>query len=127
MILGQCVRGDGLEVVGVDDAHATALHLLEERAAFHRTHKHHDLHGLDVGAGGDHVNGDGDARHGAVAELLDQLLGICARGPVSDLLAEVVSFVELLAHDMHDVLGVGVVLGEDEGFRHPGSARKNLA
>ena len=58
---------------GVDDAHAAALHLLEEGAALHRAHEHHDLHRLDVGAGGDHVHGDGDARVVAVAEGGDQV------------------------------------------------------
>jgi hypothetical protein len=38
-----------LQVGRVDDAHAPALHLLEESAALHRAHEHYDLQRLDVG------------------------------------------------------------------------------
>lgn len=41
-------------------------------------------------------------------------------GAVGDLFAEVVSLAVLLADDVDDVLGVAVVLGEDEGLGHPG-------
>ena len=61
---------DGLEVVRVDDADAPPLHLLEEVPALDRPHEHDDLQRLDVGAGGDHVHGDDDARVVAVAERL---------------------------------------------------------
>ena len=59
---------------------AAALHLLEEVAALDRAHEHHDLQRLDVGAGGDHVHGDDDARVVAVAErALDAgLLGLAS-------------------------------------------------
>ncbi len=50
-----------LEVVGLDDAHAAAFHLLEEGAGFDGAHEEDDFQRLDVGAGGDHVHGDGDA------------------------------------------------------------------
>ena len=56
------VGRDGLELGVGDDADAAAFHLLEEAAGFHRAHEHHDLERFDVGAGGDHVDGDGDAR-----------------------------------------------------------------
>ena len=49
-----------------------------------------------------------------------------ARGPVGDLLAEVVSLVELLTHHAHNVVGVTVVLGEDDGLGHVLTARENL-
>ena len=64
------------QVVVLDHAHAAALHLLEEAAALHAAHEDDDLHRLDVGAGGDHVHGDGDARVVAGAEGLDQVLGL---------------------------------------------------
>ena len=57
-----------LQIVRLDDAHAAALHLLEEGAGFDRAHEEDDLDRLDVGAGGDHVHGDGDAGVVAVAE-----------------------------------------------------------
>ena len=114
------------QVVGVDDAHAAALHLLEEAAALHAAHEDDDLHRLDVGAGGDHVHGDGDARVVAVAEGLDQVLGRVAGGAVGDLLGELVALAELLAQDLDDVLGVVVVLGEDQGLGHFGAAGEDV-
>ena len=81
---------------------------------------------LDVGAGGDHVHGDGDARDVAVAELGDEVFGLFAGGAVGDLLGEVVALAELFADDLDDVFGVGVVLGEDERLRHFGAAGKDL-
>ena len=62
----------------------------------------------------------------AVAKALDEVLGIHAGGAVGDLLGEVVALAELLAEDFDDVLGVGVVLGEDEGLGHLGAAGKDL-
>jgi hypothetical protein len=47
-------------------------------AALHVAHEEQALQRLDVGAGGDHVHGDGDARVVAVAEGLDQVLGLDA-------------------------------------------------
>jgi hypothetical protein len=49
-----------------------------------------------------------------------------AGGAVGNLLAEVVSFAELLAHDLDDIVGVGVVLGEDECLRNDGAAGKDF-
>ena len=45
---------------------------------------------------------------------------------VGDLLAEVVAFAEDLAAEVDDVLGVGVVLGEDERLRHERAAGEEL-
>ena len=126
VVLGLGVGGDALQVVGLDDAHAAAFHLLEEGAGLDGAHEHDDFERLDVGAGGDHVDGDGDARHGAGAELVDEVLGLRAGGAVGDLLAEVVALAEFLAHDLDDVLGVGVVLGEDEGLGHLGAAGEDF-
>ena len=75
-VLGVRVGRDGLEVVWVDDAHAAALHLLEEVAAPDRAHEQHALERLHVGAGGDHVDGHGDARVVAGAERCEQVLGL---------------------------------------------------
>jgi hypothetical protein len=61
---------------------------------------------FDVSAGGDHVHGNGNARVRAIAESLNQLFRRSAGGAVGDLLAEVVSFIELFAHDFYDVVGV---------------------
>ena len=53
----------------VQRAGAAAFHLLEVVAAFHVAHEEQAFQRLDVGAGGDHVHGDGDARVVVVAEL----------------------------------------------------------
>ena len=69
------VRRDGVELRGRDDTHAAALHLLEEVAALHVPHEEHDLHGLDVRPGGNHVHGDHNARVEPSPKVPDQLLG----------------------------------------------------
>ena len=80
------------------------------------------FHRLDVGAGGDHVHRHDYAGVVAVAEGGQQVFRPGPGGPVGDLLAEVVALVELLAHDAHDVIGVAVVLGEDDGLGHIAAA-----
>ena len=44
--------------------------------------------------------------HRTIAESLNQFFWRSAGGAVGDLLAEVVSFIELFAHDLYDVVGV---------------------
>ena len=102
------------------------LHLLEKVAAAHVAHEEHDLDRLDVGAGGNHVHGHHDARVEAVAELRDQVLGLGPGGAVGDFLAEVVAGGKLLSDDANDVIGVAVVLGEDDGLWHVPPAREYL-
>ena len=134
-----------------DHAHAPALHLLEVTARSDRAHEEDDLQRLDVRAGGDHVDGDGDARVVAVAKGLEDLVRREIRdffpddfldllpigsdflldiaheaGAVSDFLAEVVALVEDLAADAHDIVGVGVVFGEDQRLGHVVASRKDL-
>ena len=53
-------------------------------------------------------------------------LGLGVPGFVGDLLGEVVAAAEDLADEVDDVLGVGVVLGEDEGLGHERAAGKKL-
>ena len=52
----------GLQVGRRDHPRAPALHLLEVDLRLHVAHEDQALQRLDVGAGGDHVHGDGDAR-----------------------------------------------------------------
>ena len=114
--------GHRVEVGGGDGADAAPFHLLEEAAAAHVAHEEDHLHRLDVGAGGDHVHRHDYAGVVAVAEGGQQVFRPGPGGPVGDLLAEVVALVELLAHDAHDVIGVAVVLGEDDGLGHIAAA-----
>ena len=113
------------EIVMVEGARAAALHLLEVDAAPHVAHEDQAFDRLYVGAGGDHVHGDGDARMVVVAELRQNRFGIFV-GPVGDLLAKLVALAELLAHRLDDVVGVAVVLGEDQRFGSLAAARKDI-
>ena len=117
--------GDLLEVVVIEGAGAAALHLLEIVPAPHVAHEQQAFERLDVGAGGHHVHGHGDARVVVVAELREDGFRVFG-GFVGDLLAELVALAELLAHRLDDVVGVAVGLGEDERFRNFGAARKYL-
>ena len=134
------VRGDVPQFRRGDGARAAALHLFEHGAALDGAHEEDDFERFNVGSGGDHVHGDGDARIVGSAELAEQVFGLDAArdplvdfvfvavfvrlldadlggaGAVGDLLCEVVALAELLANDFHDVVGVAVVFGEDEGF-----------
>ena len=125
--LGSGIGGDGGEVGGIDGACPPPFHLLEVELGADIAQEEQALEGLDVGAGGDHIHGDGDAELGRGEEGLDDVLGLAA-GLVGDLFAEVVPFAELLTDDRDDVFGVVVVLGEDEGLGHPvaGAAGKEI-
>ena len=133
--------GDFAQAVEVEGAGAAALHLLEVALGLHVAHEEQAFERFYVGAGGDHVHGDGNARVVAVAKLgkdglgglgllnvvvLDVALLVIGgvegdaldalAGAEGDLFAEGVSFAELLADDVDDVVGVRIGLGEDEGF-----------
>ncbi len=118
-VVGLGVGGgrDLLQVVGLHDAGAAALHLLEVARRFHVAHEEQAFERLHVGAGGDHVHGDGDARVIGVAEVRQDGFRVLL-GLVGDLLAEVVALAELLPDGLDDVVGVAVGLGEDQGLRH---------
>src|SRR5205823_1749215 len=130
---------DDAQLVRRDDPYATPFHLLEKTGRLHVAQEHHALDGLHVRARRDHVDRDGDAREELVAEVgedlvrsearrLDpvRLLGFAAvivpHGPrhlrepsaIRDLLTELVALRENLARDPYDIVGVRVVLGEDE-------------
>ncbi len=117
---------DGFQIIRLDDANTSALHLLEEGAGFDRAHEYDNLDRLDVGAGGDHVHGDGDAGMITVAKALDEVLGRHPGGAIGDLLGELIALAELLAEDFNDVFRVGVVLGKDKGLRHLGATGKDV-
>ena len=63
----------------------------------------------------------GDLGFGAVFVLyLGRDLG--KSGAIRDLLAKVVALGQHLAHGTHDVVGMGIVLGENQRFRYFGAA-----
>ena len=107
------------------DAHAAALHLLVVAAAAHVAHEQQHFQRFHVGAGGDHVHGDGDARVVVVAEAGQDAVGVFF-GAVGDLLAEGVALAIDLAQDVDDVVGVAVGLGEDEGLGRFLARREDL-
>ncbi len=124
MVFGGGVRGDGFEVIRLDDTHPVPFHLFEKGAGLDGPHEDDDFHGFDVGAAGDHVHGDANTRMIAVAKRLDEVLGIGPGGAIGDLLGEVVAFGEFFSQDFDDVFRMGVVFGEDEGFGNFGAARE---
>ena len=85
------VRGHLAQLRRRDRARAAPLHLLEIERRLHVAQKDQHLQRFHVGAGGDHVDGDGDARVVVGAELPDQLLRVGAVGLVGDLLREIVA------------------------------------
>jgi hypothetical protein len=119
---------DGLQISGREHAGAAPFHLLEIDAAAHVAQEDEDFERLDIGAGGDHVHGDRDAQRGREAEFADQFLrlrGLAGDGVLrmaGDLLTEVVAFAKDLAGKVNDVLGMRVVLGEDERLRQKRAA-----
>ena len=95
-------------------------------AALDRAHEEDALERLDVGAGGDHVHGHRDPRARGVAEGGDQVVRPAAGRLVGDLRDEVVALAEDLAGDLDDLLGVRVVLGEDQRLRNLAAAGEDL-
>jgi len=117
MGLGGLGRGAGLaQGIVIEGTSPPPFHLLKVALGFHIAHEEQAFERFHIGAGGDHVHGDGDARVEVVAEG-DDGLGVFLV-LVGDLFAEAVLLVEFLADDLDDVVGVGVGLGEDEGFRN---------
>jgi hypothetical protein len=110
-----CAVADALEAVAIQAAHAAALHLLVVALAAHVSHEQQHFQRLDVGAGGDHVHGDGNARVVVVAKAAEDAVGVFF-GAVGDLLAEGVPWTVDLAQDVDDVVGVAVGLGKDQGL-----------
>ena len=127
MRLCDSVGRNGLQFGRIDNADAAPLHLLEEETALDGTHEHNDFDWLDISARRDHIDGDGDARVVAVAEILNQVLRAAAGAQIRDLLAEVVAFAELLTEDANDVLGMAVVLGENQCLGNFLASGKDLA
>ncbi len=70
--LGFGVGGDGAQAFGGDGAGAAAFHLLEIEFGADVAEEDECFERFDVGAGGDHVDGDRDARVEIVAEGADQ-------------------------------------------------------
>ena len=129
-VFGFGVGRDLLKLRVGDDTDAAAFHLLEEVPAAHAAHEKDDFEGPNVGAGGDHVDGDHNPGIVAVSEGREQVFGLDPAvlvddgavvvdnagraGAVGDFLAEVVAAAEFVADDFDDVVGVAVVFGEDE-------------
>ena len=106
--------GDRLELGVVHDPHAAPDHLLEVGSAFDHAHEDQALKWPDIGAGSDHVNRHDDAGIQRVAERLEQVLWLAVPSFVGDLRRELVALPEDLAHHLHNVISVRVVLGEDQ-------------
>ena len=123
---------DGLQIRGGEDAGAATFHLLEIDAAADIAQEEEAFERLDVRAGGDHVHGNGNAELRRGAEFLDEVLGLGwfaggrVLGLVGDFFAEIIAPAKDLAANVDDVLGVGIVLGEDEGLGNECAAWKEF-
>jgi hypothetical protein len=131
--LGESIRAAyGLQVGGRKNSRTATFHLLEVSATSGVAQEQEAFERFDVGARGDHVHSDGDAKLGRGAKLLNERLGLLVAlglrivGLVGDLLGEVVALAEDFADEMDGVLGVGVVLAENESLGHKRSAREKL-
>lgn len=102
-----------MQFIAADDAGAAAFHLFVVGLAFDIAHEHDAFQGPDIGAGGDHVDGDGDAVLGIGAEGFDGFFCGFFADFVGDLFAEGVAFIEDFAHGIDDAVAVVVVFGED--------------
>ena len=124
-------RADFLQAVFIQRAGAAPFHLFEIVAAFDIAHKQQAFERAHVGAGGDHVDGNGNARVVAVAEVGQHGFRLFALfddfavfvhnivfGFIGDFFAEFVALSEFFAHHFDDVVGVAVVFGKNQGFGH---------
>src|ERR1035438_2721940 len=149
-VLDVGVRRYAAEFVGRKNANAPALHLFEVVEASHIAQEEKDLQWADVGPRRDHVYGHDNARIVGRSEERQNALGLVSRlNPFSDrlfrpvvalylpadsdlsssvgyLLAEIVAFAELLADDLHNIIGVAVVAGEHKRLRDFGAAGKDV-
>ena len=108
---------------------AASFHLFEIVAAFDVAHKQQAFKRAHVCSRGNHIDGNGDARVVAVAEIRQDGFGFFALfddfavfthnivfGFICDLFAEFVALPELFPHHFDDVVGVAVVFGKNQGF-----------
>ncbi len=115
-----------LEVGVVHHPDAASDHLLEVGPALDRAHEQQTLQRLHIGPGGDHVDRDNDPRVERVAEQLQQILGLAVAAAIGDLGGEIVALTEDFADHLHDVVGMGVVLGEDQCLGYRRTPREQL-
>ena len=116
---------DPLQAVAIERAHAAAFHLLVVALAAHIAHEQQHFQWFYVSAGGDHVDGDGNARVVIVAKAGQDAVGVFL-GAVGHLLAEGVALTIDLAQQIDDVVGVAVGFSEDQGLRGFFAGRENL-
>ena len=110
-VLG-CGWRDLLQIVLIQRARAAAFHLLIIILTADVAHEDQALDGFDVGAGRDHIDGNGNTRIVVVAERTENGLGVL--GVIGDLFAEFVTLAEFLADGVNDIVGMAVGLGEDQ-------------
>jgi hypothetical protein len=101
-----------LEVVRVQRARSTALHLFKIIFALYITHEKQAFERLHVRARCDHVHRHRDARVVAIAELREYRFGIFGR-LVRDFFAEFIALAKLLADDLDNVVRVAVRFGKN--------------
>ena len=103
-----------MQVILAEGTGTASLHLLKIVSAAHVPHEDQTFNGLDVGSGGDHIHGDGNARIVTVAELAEHLLWIF--GGIGDLFTEVVPFAKFLPDNLDNIVRMAVGLGKYQRF-----------
>ena len=108
-------RGDFFEVVISQGPGPPALHLLKVVSGSDIPHEEQAFEGLDVRAGGDHVNGDGNPRRVIIAKRGQDgfWVFVCL---VGHFFTKCVSLIKFFTHDVDDIVGVAVGLRKNEGF-----------
>ena len=120
-----------MQALFIKRACAAPFHLLKIVAAFDIAHKQQAFERADIGSRSNHIDGNGNARVVAIAEIRQDGFGFFALfddfavfthnivfGFVSDFFAKFVALPELFPHHFDDVVGVAVVFGKNQGFGH---------
>ena len=119
---------DRLQIRVGHGTHAASFHLFVIQFRMHVAHENQNFQRFDVRSRRDHVHRDRDAQSRRCPKFVDQIRRLFTRHVVSDLFAKRVVFAEHFAGDADDFLGMVVVLGENQRFRHPSriAVRKQL-
>ena len=148
-ILYLCTGCHGAQFIGRNYPDAATLHLLKETGGLHIAHEEDAFDRLNICASRNHIDRHRDAGIKAIAKVgenfvrcklerlhplshfrfrtvlvLNLLRNFGEPGSISDLLAEVVSLSEDFTHQADNVVGVGVVFGEDQCLGHFSAIRK---
>ena len=101
---------------------AASLHLLKIVLAAYVAHENQTLDGLNISAGGYHINGNSNSGVIVIAEGAENGLRVFCR--VSNLLAELIALAKLFTDDLNNIISMAVSLGKYKGLWNFLAARK---